>query len=194
MFRNIAMGLHQIRYIVSNIVRNPTIGKCHAVKPGIFKCEADGIGSIIALYTISSCTAPVNELEYTDIVYHVKRFINLFTIPGCKTVTYFSLHPVNIDSYISQINHKLQMKLVELDFDKSNTKLRSYVEKLIDVRRRILRGITPVDVSNIIAFICGDDASYIEKLSTIEYTARNTMNIVLKPVVDPLKALHIINF
>lgn len=194
MLKNIITNLHQLKYTMARYIVGASTGKCSAIKPGIFRCESNGVNSIVALYTISSGNIPINDLEYIDIVYHMKRFLNLFSIPGCKTVTYFSLQPINIDSYISQINHKLQMKLVELELDKSNTKLRSYVEKLIDIRRRILRGVTPIDLSNIIAFICSDDMSNVERLSNIEYSAKNSMNIILKPVMDPLKALHILNF
>ncbi len=195
MLRNITMGLHQLKYIMYKyIVGDTPTSRCSAIKPGIFKCKSNNVNSIVALYTISGSNIPINDLEYIDIVYHMKRFLNLFSIPGCRTVAYFSLQSVNMDNYISQINHKLQMKLVELELDKSNTKLRNYIEKLIDIRRRILKGVTPIDVSNIIAFICSDDISNVERLSNIEYSAKNSMNIVLKPVMDPLKAQHIVNF
>lgn len=191
-----AMGLHRLKYTVLNyVVRNPAAdNKCSAIKPGIFRCRVGSVDNIVALYTISGGSIPVNDLEYTDAVYHMKRFLNLFSVPGCRTITYFSLQPVNIDSYISEINRKLQMKLVELDLDKSNTKLRGYVEKLIGIRRRILKGMIPIDVSNIIAFICSDDSFNVERLTNIEYSAKNSMNVVLTPVTDPMKARQIINF
>lgn len=195
MFRNATLILQQLKYTISKYIsRNSFSDRCSVVKPGIFRCEVDGLSKIVALYTVSGNNTPISDLNCTDILYHVKRLLSLFSVPGCKTITYFSLQPVNIDEYISQINRRLQMKLVELELDKSNTKLRSHVERLVDIRRRVLRGVTPVDMSNVIGFICSDSPSYIETLSAIEYTIRSSMNVALKPITDPLKVFHIINF
>ncbi len=194
MFKNIVIGLQQLRHtLIKHITKNLAMD-CNAIKPGIFRCKTDTLSNIVALYTISSNTISIKDLSLIDATYHVKRILDLFSIPGCETITYFSLKPVDIGNYISKINHKLQMKLVELELDKSNIKLRSYVERLIDIRRRVLRGVKPVDVSSIVAFICNDNQSYIEILSSIEHSAKNSMNIELKPVTDPMKAIYITNF
>lgn len=195
MFRNIVTGLHNLKHMLFNyLMRGPATDECNIVKPGVFKCRIGGAYSLVALYTISSGGTSVSDLDYTDAVYHMKRFLNIFSMPGCRTIMHFSLQPIDVDSYISEINRKLQMKLVELDLDKSNTKLRSYVEKLISVRRRVLMGMTPVSVSNIIAFICSDNSSNIEKLTSFEHSARSSLNITIAPIVDPMKVYRIINF
>uniref|UniRef100_A0A7C5XNI5 Uncharacterized protein n=1 Tax=Ignisphaera aggregans TaxID=334771 RepID=A0A7C5XNI5_9CREN len=194
MFKNIVTALQQLRYTLVKHTTKNFVVDCNAIKPGVFRCKTDALSNIVALYTISGNIISIKDLSLIDATYHVKRILDLFSIPGCETITYFSLKPVDIDNYISKINHKLQMKLVELELDKSNTKLRSYVERLIDTRRRVLKGIKPIDISSIIAFICNDSQSYIEILSSIEHSAKNSMNIELKPVTDPMKAVYIANF
>lgn len=161
---------------------------CRISESGVFVCGK----YYVALYKIKEWSINIHELTYLDYVYSVKKFLDVFNIENCKTVFYTDVEPVNVDEYLSKLNHAIQMKLVELEIDKANTKLRSYIEKLMDTRKRVLMGIKPVKSSNIIAVVCNNiSLSDIEK---IMYKAKSFLDIDLEPILEPHYADFLINF
>ncbi|MEM0214169.1 MAG: hypothetical protein QW348_07990, partial [Ignisphaera sp.] len=98
------------------------------------------------------------------------------------------------DSYLSKINSKLQMKLVELESDKANTRLRSLVERLMEIRKRVLSGMIPIETSVLAAVICRDTKAYEDMLVNMPQVSKQILGISLKSVRDFEKISQLINF
>jgi hypothetical protein len=101
---------------------------------------------------------------------------------------------VNIDKYLTTVDSKLQMKIVEIEQDKANTRIRASIEKLLEVRRRVLSGIIPIEISNTIAIVCKDLGVYRESMTKIPKLAKQILNISLKSVRSLDTVTQIINF
>lgn len=164
---------------------------CNYVKPGIFVCHENKY--IVALYKVKNWPVDVHTLTQLDYVYGLRRFLELFRIEGCKLVFLADVEYVDTDDYMSKLNHKLQMKLVELELDKSNVRLRDYVEKLLEVRKKVLMGIKPIKTSNIIALVCRHDIN-LKDIEGIPIDAKNMLNLHLEFVLEHRIAEAIINF
>jgi hypothetical protein len=167
---------------------------CIEVERGIYRCSDSYKSKLVAFYTITDVSIRLEELELIDIVTHLKRLVNALAPPGCSIVTLSKIEPVNVDKFLSTINTKLQMKLIELEQDKANTRLRSSLEKLMETRKKVLSGITPVTIENIVAVICDDLELYREQLKKIPKIAEQVLNIKLKAVKNLQLANYITNF
>lgn len=164
---------------------------CEHLKPGIFKCHDHG--PIIALHKINGWSLDFHGLSNLDYVYNLKRFLEAFHIENCKTIFYSDVEPINVNEYLSKLNRKIQMKLIEFELDKTNIKLRNYIERLIETRKKVLMGIRPIKVMNIVALVC-DNSTDVEKLEKLVHSAKNMLNIDLDPVNEQRLAELIINF
>lgn len=162
---------------------------CGNIRPGQFRCGE----YIVALYRIKDWSINVHELTYLDYIYNLKRFLDVFNTDFCRTIFYTDIEPVGIDEYLSKLNHTIQMKLVELELDRANTRLRSYIEKLLDIRKRVLMGIKPVKSLNIIAIVCSNKA-HSDTIDKIVYKAKNILDIDLEPVIESRYAEFLLNF
>ena len=167
---------------------------CEEIDGGLYRCF-DGYNQwIVTLYTLEESFIRVEELEYIDFLNHLKKYITTLIPPGCSLLTVSSIRPINVDKYLSSIGHKLQMKLIELESDKSNTRLRDTIERLIEIRKRILSGIIPVETSNLIAVICRDAEINKTLLKRIPHVAKQVLGVTLRSVSDMRKAIEVINF
>uniref|UniRef100_A0A7C2Z8W7 Uncharacterized protein n=1 Tax=Ignisphaera aggregans TaxID=334771 RepID=A0A7C2Z8W7_9CREN len=164
---------------------------CNYLKPGIFLCF-DG-QYLMALYRVNRIGMNILSLSQLDYVYFLKRIIDVFHIEGCRCTFLTDIEPVNTEDYVNNLNRKLQMKLVELEADKSNVKLRSLVENLLEVRKKILMGITPARIANIVALVCAKSVG-TEKLMEVGTRARNLLSMDLEPVTNLGLAEAIANF
>jgi len=162
---------------------------CRNIKPGIFRCNE----YFVALYRIKDWSINIHELTYLDYVYHLKRLLDVFNMELCQTIFYTDIQPVDVNKYLSKLNHMIQMKLVELELDKANTRLRSYIEKLLDIRKRVLMGIKPVKSLNIIAMLCSNRVDS-DDISKVVYKAKNILDIDLEPVLETHYAELFFNF
>ncbi|MEM1541564.1 MAG: hypothetical protein QW101_01840 [Ignisphaera sp.] len=162
---------------------------CRGIKPGVFKCNE----YLVALYRIKDWSINIHELTYLDYVYNLKKFLDVFNTEFCQTIFYTDIQPVDVNKYLSKLNHMMQMKLVELELDKANTRLRSYIEKLLDIRKRVLMGIKPVKSSNIIAMICSNRVDS-DNINNVAYKAKNVLDIDLEPLLETHYAEIFLNF
>lgn len=167
---------------------------CEEIRKSVYRCHNNSNAKLVALYTIEDSFVRIEEMEYVDFLTHLKRYINTLAPPGCILMTVSSTGVLSPDSYLSKINSKLQMKLVELESDRTNTRLRSLVERLIEIRKRVLSGVMPVETSILTAIICDDARTYEDMLINIPQIAKHVLGISLKRVRDAGKALQIINF
>ncbi|MCC6045217.1 MAG: hypothetical protein LM572_00335 [Ignisphaera sp.] len=167
---------------------------CEELSRGIYKCSDDHSSKLIALYTIEEANIRLEELEYLDFLSHLKRYLNTIIPPGCHLMTLSKIEPINTDKFLSNIDGKLQMRLVELEQDKANTRLRASIEKLLEVRKRILSGMIPFEISSIIAIVCRDLNIYRESLVKIPGLAKQMLNISLSHVKNPGIATQLSNF
>ncbi|MEM3980536.1 MAG: hypothetical protein QXF79_04685 [Ignisphaera sp.] len=156
-----------------------------------FTCHEDKY--IVALYRVKDWPIDVHTLTQLDYVYGLRRFLELFRIEGCKLVFLTDVEYIDIDDYMSKLNHKLQIKLVELELDKSNIRLRDYVEKLLDIRKKVLMGIKPIKTSCIIALVCRHNVN-LKDIEKIPLDAKNMLNLHLEFVLEYGIAEAVVNF
>ncbi len=200
-FRSLSPSINRVLSLLSKARKIPTIlfktnnvVACIEVGRGIYRCGDNYKSKLVAFYTITDVGIRLEELELIDIVTHLKKLVNALVPPGCSIVTLSKIEPVNVDKFLSAVNTKLQMKLVELEQDKANTRLRSSLEKLMETRKKVLSGITPVTIENIVAVMCDDLELYREQLKKIPKIAEHVLNIKLKAVKNPQLASYITNF
>lgn len=167
---------------------------CEELERGIYRCSNAYESELVALYTIENADVRIDELAYTDFLNHLKRYISTIIPPGCYLITLSRIGLVNVDRYLSHIDSKLQMKIVELEQDKANTRLRASIENLLEVRKRVLSGVIPIEISNTIAIVCKDLSTYRESLAKVPKLAKQILNISMKSVRAPIIAAQIINF
>lgn len=170
---------------------NSSAPVCDYVKPGIFACSEGEY--IIALYKVKNWSIDVHTLTQLDYVYGLRRFLELFHIEGCESVFLTDVEFVDADDYASKLNRKLQMKLVELELDKSNLRLRDYVEKLLETRRKVLMGIKPVKTSSLVALVCHRNVN-LKDIEGIPFDAKSLLNLHLESVLEHRVAEAIVNF
>jgi len=168
---------------------------CNIIKPGIYKCSNGEKEQILALFTFAN-SMHIEDLSNEDVVYILRKLLNSLYIQDCRVSIYTSLEPVDIEKYLSELNRKLQMKLIELELDKANTKLRSDVERIIETKRKILKNIPPISVENIVALTCKTDKEYIllNAIEKIPSTLKSAFGINTKPVINMFLASSIANF
>ncbi len=168
---------------------------CDIMRPGIYRCSNGGEERIIALFTFAN-NMHIEDLSNEDTVHILKRFLNSLYIHDCKISVYTSLEPVDIEKYLSDLNRKLQMKLVELELDKANTRLKSDVERIFEIKRKILGNIPPVAIENIVVLACKPDKEHIilKAIEKIPTSLKPVFGIVMKPVTNNFLASSIANF
>jgi hypothetical protein len=176
------------------VLRKKGNALCEEIYRGIYRCGNGYDSKLVALYTIEDADIRIDELEYLDLLSHLKRYINTVTPPGCRLITLSKIELVNIDKYLTTVDSKLQMKIVEIEQDKANTRIRASIEKLLEVRRRVLSGIIPIEISNTIAIVCKDLGVYRESMTKIPKLAKQILNISLKSVRSLDTVTQIINF
>ncbi|MEM1526857.1 MAG: hypothetical protein QXZ41_04450 [Ignisphaera sp.] len=170
---------------------NSSTPVCDYVKPGIFACNEGKY--IVALYKVKNWSTDVHTLTQLDYVYGLRRFLELFHIEGCESVFLTDVEYVDADDYMSKLNRKLQMKLVELELDKSNVRLRDYVEKLLEIRKKVLMGIRPIKTSSLVALVCRRNVN-LKDIEGIPFDAKNLLNLHLESVLEHRVAEAVINF
>ncbi|MEM0026798.1 MAG: hypothetical protein QXT53_02510 [Ignisphaera sp.] len=168
--------------------------KCEEIRRGVYRCYSRSETKLVALYNVEDSLVRIEEMEYIDFLTHLKRYISTLAPPGCSLVTISSVVPLNPDSYLSKINSKLQMKLVELESDKTNTRLRNLIERLIEIRKRVLSGVMPIETSILAAVICRDTKAHEDMLMNIPRISKQILGISLKGVRDLERISQIINF
>ncbi|MEL9939435.1 MAG: hypothetical protein QXH86_00205 [Ignisphaera sp.] len=168
--------------------------RCEEIRRGVYRCYSRSEARLVALYSLEDSFARIEEMEYIDFLTHLKRYISTLAPPGCSLVSISSVTPLNPDSYLSKINSKLQMKLVELESDKANTRLRSLVERLMEIRKRVLSGMIPIETSVLAAVICRDTKAYEDMLVNMPQVSKQILGISLKSVRDFEKISQLINF
>jgi len=168
---------------------------CNIIKLGVYKCSSRGKEQILALFTFTN-SMHIEDLSNEDVVYILRKLLNSLYIQDCKVSIYTSLEPVDIERYLSELNRKLQMKLIELELDRANTKLRSDVERIIETKRKILRNIPPISIENIIAVVCKPDKEYLllNAIEKMPLTLKSSFGINIKPIVNISLASLIANF
>ncbi len=168
---------------------------CNIIKPGIYKCSNGEKEQILALFTFVN-SMHIEDLSNEDVVYILKKFLSSLYIQDCRVSIYTSLEPVDIEKYLSDLNRKLQMKLIELELDKANTKLRSDVERILETKRKILKNIPPISIENIVVLTCKTEREHIilDAIEKIPLTLKSTFGINTKPVTDISLASSIVNF
>lgn len=85
------------------------------------------------------------------------------------------------------------MKLIELETDKTNVKLQNYVRRLIETRKKILIGIRPIRITNLVALVCNNNVN-LKDLDKVMINAKNVLNIDLDPLIERKYAEVITNF
>lgn len=168
--------------------------KCEEIGKGVYRCYSNSETKLAALYSVEDSFIRIEEIEYIDFLTHLKRYINTLAPPGCLLVTISSVAPLNPDSYLTKINSKLQMKLIELESDKTNTRLRSLIERLIEIRKRVLSGMMPIETSVIATVICRDTKAHEDMLINMPQISKQILGISLKSIRNPEKIAQIINF
>lgn len=180
-----------IKRRLSNPIATAYRTSCTYVKPGIYSCCDNRY--VIALYKVKSWSFSVYDLSHLEYLYYFKRFLELFQVEGCRTIFFTDIEPVDVDKYMAKLNRKLQTKLVELELDKSNVKLQTYIERLQEIRKKVLMGIKPVKLLNIIALACNGNAEF-RVLESLANSAKSVFNMDLEPIVDRRYAEVIVNF
>lgn len=168
---------------------------CNIIKPGVYKCNNSEEEQIIALFTFTN-SMHIEDLSNEDVIYILKKLLNSLYIQDCKVSIYTSLEPMDIEKYLSDLNRKLQMKLIELELDKANTKLRNDVERILETKRRILKNIPPMTIENIAIMTCKSDKEHIilNAVEKIPSSLRSVFGIMVKPVINIFLASSIANF
>lgn len=165
--------------------------RCKHVKPGVFSCCNNEF--ILALYKVKDWPLGIHELSHVDYVYCLRRFLDVFQIESCRTIFYSDIEPLDINEYLAKLNRKIQMKLIELELDKTNVRLRNYVERLIENRKKVLMGIRPIKITNFVALACSNTVD-LRDLDKLVSNAKTVLNVDLDPIVEQEYAEILANF
>lgn len=164
---------------------------CSYVKPGVFECRNGEY--VVALYRIKHWAADIHALSQLEYIYSLKRFLDVFQIENCRSIFLADVEPLDASSYITKLDNKLQMKLIELEMDKSNVKLQNYVKKLIETRKKILMGVKPIKITNIVALVCNNNVDPRD-VDKVVINVKNVLNIDLDPLIERRYAEAVANF
>ncbi len=91
-----------------------------------------------------------------DLVNRVRHLIEVLTQSSCRAFFVTSVRRLGVSDTLKHLDRKLQMKLVELDSDRLNVKLRKEVEDLRNTRKELLRGALPLEIASSIIVRCSD--------------------------------------
>lgn len=171
-----------------------TSTSCEPIRPGIFRCRAGSESELVALYEVADVRQDMSELTHVDAVYYLKRFVQFFSMPECRLVTYATLVALDSNKYLEELNRRLQMKLIELEMDKANTRLKTAIERMMEIRRRVLEGVSPLEVNALFSVLCKDSPQNEEKLLSLRQAAKGILGLELKPVGDAFIASALLNF
>lgn len=163
---------------------------CKYVKPGILSCNNE---VIIALYKVKDWSLSIHDLAQLDYVYNLRKFLEILQVENCRQILLTDIEIIDSDKYFKKIDHDLQTRLIELSVDKTNVKLRNYIEKILETRKKILIGIKPVKTLSIVALVCPNTIN-LRDLEKVPSNAKNILNLSLEPVVEDKLALTLLNF
>lgn len=179
-----------IKRTITNILGGNSREDCRYLRPGIYSCNNK---NILALYRVRDWSINLYELSHLDYIYNLRRFLDVFHIEQCRISFLTDIEPINIDEYLSKLNRRIQIKLTELELDKTNVRLRNYLEKLIEVRKKVLMGINPIRAMIIIALTCENNVD-LRDLNKYIHNVETALNIDLDPVLDRRYAEALANF
>lgn len=180
-----------IRRILSKILSDRYEDQCSQIKPGVYKCC--GNEYVLALYKVKNWSLNIHELTHLDYIFNLKKFLDVFSLEHCRSLFLTDVELVDIDRYLAKLNQTIQTKLLELELDKTNVKLKTYIEKLLENRSKVLKGLRPIKVLNVIALTCNKNVS-IRDLDKVIHNAENVLNMDLDPITDSRYAEAIAKF
>jgi len=166
-----------------------SISLCRYVKPGIHLCNDE----IIALYKVKNWSLSIHDLAYLDYLHNLRKFLEILYVENCRQILMTDIELVDTDKYLKKLDQSLQLRLVELSVDKTNIKLRTHIEKILENRKKVLMGIKPVKTVSIVALLCPNTVN-IKDIERVPLNAKNILNISLEPIVEDMLARAILNF
>lgn len=167
------------------------ISLCNYVKPGILSCYNNEV--IVALYNVKNWSTDMHDLTQLDYVHNLRRFLEILHIENCRQILLTDIESINTEKYLKKLDQNLQMKLVELSIDKTNVKLRNYVEKLLETRKKVLMGIKPIKTISVMALVCPGNIN-LKDVENIPLNAKNILNLNLEPILESRLAEVLLNF
>lgn len=185
--------IKSINKVLAKAVHHHNVGTtslCSYIKPGILECDNN---VVVALFRVKDWVINIHDLTQLDYVHNMRKFLEILYVENCREILLTDIELVDVDKYFKKIDRDLQMKFVELSVDKANVKLRNYIEKVLEVRKKVLMGIKPIKALNIVALVCSSNVN-LKDVEKIPLNAKNMLNMYLEPVLEDRLAEILLNF
>ncbi len=109
--------------------------------------------AIYMCFDVKDVRESLSTVSMTEFIKRIQKFVSIMCSEECSILmtTHVSR---NDENYLKKVEHVLQNRIVELEYDRANTRIIRELKKLKEIHRRILSGHIPLDIATRICLSC----------------------------------------